>query len=460
MSLRLRFSLLYTSLLGGVLLLFGGLVYGLVSVILLNQIDYTLTQEAQSLISRLKADSSNQLDLDSVTGYEPTLNVVVQFWDTDQNLLFARPALFDTTIDSEGVHSGVPVFHSVITNAKYYLRVLSVPVKTARGPVGILQLGINMNIVAALQRSLAVSLTILTLTAMIISGLVNWFVTGRALAPISTLTRVATEITRADDLSRRIPTQGISNDEVGRLVVAFNETLERLEQLFTTQSRFLADVSHELRTPLTVIKGNLSLMRRMKEVDDESLTSISEEVDRLTRLVGDLLMLAQAESGQLPLQLEPVELDSLLLDVVRQLQPLADKRRLIVSEIDEVELIGDRDRLHQVLLNLIGNAIQYTSAGNKVYLNLSKDDEFCRLEVSDTGPGIPEADLPHIFERFYRGERSRKRSPNTGFGLGLSIAYWIVKSHNGDIQVQSIEGSGTTFNVRLPLNGPEGELPK
>ncbi|TLN04230.1 HAMP domain-containing protein, partial [bacterium] len=259
MSLRLRFSLLYTSLLGGVLLLFGGLVYGLVSVILLNQIDYTLTQEAQSLISRLKATATNQLDLNSASQYEPTQNILIQFWNTDQELLLARPTMLKTPLDNDGLRSGVPIFHSVQSN-EYYLRVLSVPVTTARGPVGVLQVGINMGIVVALQRSLAVVLSLLTLLAMVLSGLVIWFVTGRALAPISTLTRVATEITRADDLSRRIPMQGISNDEVGRLVVAFNDTLERLEQLFTTQSRFLADVSHELRTPLTVIKGNLSLM--------------------------------------------------------------------------------------------------------------------------------------------------------------------------------------------------------
>lgn len=455
MSLRLRFSLLYTSLLGGVLLLFGGLVYGLVSVILLNQIDYTLTQEAQGLISRLRATSANTLDLNSAVFYEPTQNILVQFWDTDQNLLLARPSLLQTALDGDGLRSGVPVFHSVETNGQYYLRVLSVPVTTTRGPVGVLQVGINIGIVVALQRSLAVVLTLLTLTAMFFSGLVIWFVTGRALAPISTLTRVATEITRADDLSRRIPTQSISNDEVGRLVVAFNDTLERLEQLFTTQRRFLADVSHELRTPLTVIKGNLSLMRRMKEVDEESLSSIGEEVDRLTRLVGDLLLLAQAETGRLPLQLGPVALDELLLDVVQQLQQLAGDRRLVVSEIDEVQITGDRDRLRQVLLNLIGNAIQYTPAGSKVYLRLSKNETTGRLEVTDTGPGIPPEDLPHIFERFYRGERSRKRSPGSGFGLGLSIAYWIVKNHNGTIEAQSQEGSGTTFIVRLPLSGPE-----
>jgi len=457
MSLRLRFSLLYTSLLGGVLLLFGGLVYGLVSFILLNQIDYTLTQEAQAIISVLKANSNNQLDLNSASRVEPTENIMIQFWDTDQQLLLARPSYWRQTLDADGLHSGVPVFHSTGPINNVTIRVLSVPVSTPRGPVGVLQVGINMSLVVAVQRSLAIVLTFLTLSAMIITGLVIWLVTGRALAPISTLTRMAAEITRADDLSRRIPTRGISNDEVGRLVVAFNDTLERLETLFTAQGRFMADVSHELRTPLTVIKGNLSLMRMMKEVDEESLTSINEEVDRLTRLVGDLLMLAQAESGQLPLQLGTVELDSLLLDVVQQLQSLAGDRRLIVSEIDEVQLVGDRDRLRQVLLNLIGNAIQHSPPGSKVTMRLSKDEKNSHLEVIDTGPGIPKEDLPHIFERFYRGERSRKRGPGTGFGLGLSIAYWIVANHGGSIDVQTHEGSGTTFTVHLPLKGPQAK---
>ena len=133
MSLRLRFSLLYTSLLGGVLLLFGGLVYGLVSVILLNQIDYTLTQEAPGIDLAFERDLCQPIRSSSAAMYEPTQNILIQFWDTGQNLLLARPALLQSALDGDGLHSGVPVFHSVETNAQYYLRVLSVPVTTARG---------------------------------------------------------------------------------------------------------------------------------------------------------------------------------------------------------------------------------------------------------------------------------------------------------------------------------------
>jgi signal transduction histidine kinase len=270
---------------------------------------------------------------------------------------------------------------------------------------------------------------------------------------LETVTQVATHITRADDLSRRIPFSGEPTDEVGQLIVAFNATMARLETLFTTQRRFLADVSHELRTPLTVIKGNVGLLRRMGgPVDEESLASIETEVDRLTRLVGDLLFLAQAESGKMPLDMHPVDLDTVLLEVFQQMRVLAGERLQIkVVEIDQVEVIGDRDRLKQVLLNLVGNAIKYTPAGGQVLLSLAKQKDQARLLIKDTGPGIPAEDLPHIFERFYRAEKSRTRGAGGGFGLGLSIAYWIIRNHGGRIEVDSKEGTGTTFCVWLPL---------
>jgi signal transduction histidine kinase len=212
-------------------------------------------------------------------------------------------------------------------------------------------------------------------------------------------------------------------------------------------------VSHELRTPLTVIKGNVGLLRRMGVGDEESLGSIEAEVDRLTRLVGDLLLLAQAESGKLPLDMRPVELDTVLLEVFQQTRVLAgDRLQMRLTDIDQVQVTGDRDRLKQVLLNLVGNAIKYTPAGGQVNLSLGKTADQARLIVEDTGPGIPSQDLPYIFERFYRAEKSRTRSrEGSGFGLGLSIAYWIIRNHNGRIEVNSKEGQGTTFCVWLPL---------
>ena len=173
----------------------------------------------------------------------------------------------------------------------------------------------------------------------------------------------------------------------------------------------------------------------------------------LTRLVGDLLLLAQAESGKLPLDRRVVELDTLLLEALQQMRVLArNKLQMRLGDIDQVLVCGDQDRLKQVLVNLIGNAIKYTPPGGEVIVGLGKEGNQAKLTVSDTGPGIPAEDIPHVFERFYRGEKSRTRTRDgKGFGLGLSIAYWIVRNHGGRIEVNSRPGQGSTFCVWLPL---------
>jgi signal transduction histidine kinase len=188
-------------------------------------------------------------------------------------------------------------------------------------------------------------------------------------------------------------------------------------------------------------------------MDDESMEGIDSEVGRMTRMVTDLLLLAQAESGKLPLTVRMVELDTLLLDAMQQMSVLArDRIKLRLGEIDQVLVCADQDRLKQVLVNLIGNAITYTPVGGEVTVGVGKVDKRARLTISDTGPGISAEDLPHIFERFYRGEKSRTRQKDgKGFGLGLSIAYWIVRNHGGQIDVESTVGKGTTFIVWLPL---------
>jgi two-component system OmpR family sensor kinase len=315
-----------------------------------------------------------------------------------------------------------------------------------------MQIASTLAVIESVQEDLLYILVMGAIFAVLLAAIGSWLVIERALAPLDTVVATAEQINRADDLSRRIPYRVLPNDEVGQLVLTFNQTLERLESIFTSQQRFLADVSHELRTPLTVIKGNVALMRRINTVDEEIMASIDQESNRLTRLVGDLLLLAQAETGKLPLQQECLELDSLLFEVMQEMHVFSEgKVNIRLTEIDQIQILGDRDRLKQVLINLISNAIQYTPKGGEISLSLSKADKKAHLIIRDTGPGIPAEDLPHIFERFYRTEKSRTRSKASGFGLGLSIAYWIVYNHDGKIDVDSTEGEGTAFTISLPM---------
>ncbi len=453
MSLRLRLTLLYTTFMGGILLIFGAAVYILVNVILLNQVDTMLESVANDIMQVSRVDSVGELSLISLPPLDMTSNAYVQVWGPDEKIVAASPSIgtLITPLDPTGLKIGSPLFEDSYPDGAH-LRVLSVPLAVGERVIGILQIGASLSVVDATRTNLLSTMVVISVVAVLLAGIGSWAVLGRALSPLESITETVDQINRADDLSRRIPYQDETDDEIGEMVVSFNQTLERLESLFTSQQRFLADVSHELRTPLTVIKGNVDLIRRMKEADEESLSSIDQEAGRLTRLVGGLLMLAQAESGKLALNFAPVELDLLLTEVFTEMRVLASSKvKVHLNDIDQVMVNGDRDRLKQVFLNLISNAIQYTPSGGEIFLSIRKLGDQARVIVRDTGPGIPAEDLPHIFDRFYRAEKSRTRSKVSGFGLGLSIAHWIVEHHGGQIKVESKEGKGTTFVIWLNI---------
>lgn len=454
MSLRSRLTLLYTSTVGGILLLFGVAVFVSVSLTITRQLDSTLRSTAEIVRANMRVDPMGDLRVVSLMMLDLPADVFVQVWGRDGKLRGVTQNIISMSrsLDPVGLQEGLPKFRDVSTDNDR-LRVLSVPLQIGGRRAGTLQVGTRLDVVSAAQRTLSLVLTIGTALAITAAGLAAWISTGQALQPLGSVTDTALQITVAGDLSRRIPYRGPPDDEVGQLINAFNQTLSRLENLFNTQRRFLADVGHELRTPLTVIKGNVGLMRKLKEFDEESLVTIDDEVDRLTRMVGDLLLLAQAESGKIILARQLVELDTLVLDVLNQMGVLAQgKLDLRIGSIDQVLVCGDRDRLKQVLVNLLGNAINYTPRGGEVLIGLGKVNNQAQITISDTGPGIPSEDLPHIFERFYRAEKARTRKRDgKGYGLGLSIAYWIVRNHGGRIEVSSAQGKGSTFCVWLPL---------
>lgn len=244
--------------------------------------------------------------------------------------------------------------------------------------------------------------------------------------------------------------------------------LDRIQKLFKGQERLVADVSHELRTPLTTIRGNMDLLQRMAgsirsgPPSEELLHEFADIVDevesettRMSTLINDLLLLAQADSGVLKLQMEAVELDTVLLDVYRQAWRVADHVKgpgaleIHLGSEDQALVLGDRARLHQLLLNLVDNAIKYTPSGGSITLSLENSGGWVRVAVHDTGIGISPEQQRHIFDRFYRTDKACSREQG-GSGLGLSIVAWLAQAHNGRVTVESTPQQGSTFFVWLP----------
>lgn len=453
MSLRLRLTLLYSTLMGAILLVISASVTLVITALLFNQIDDTLATAQQVVLKKAAINELGKV-VSKLESTDINSDVYMQIWGLDGNLQSSfgtLPNFQNAPFDRDALRMDRPAYRD-LTGLGWHIRVLSVPLELNDHKIAVLQVASKLDIVDAARKNLTDVLFIIWIVAVMFSGLAVWVTIGQTLKPLGAITETVEQINRADDLSRRIPYSGPESDEIGSMVGSFNQTLERLEALFTSQQRLLADVSHELRTPLTVIKGNVDLMRRMKSLDAESLTSIDQEAGRLTRLVGGLLLIAQAESGKLTLMMKKIELDMLVTEVFQEMSILAGGRvRVHLNEIDQIYVNGDRDRLKQVFINLVANAVQYTPPGGDVFVSLEQIKEQARIIVRDTGPGIPAEDLPHIFERFYRAEKSRTRGRTTGFGLGLSIANWIVERHGGRIEVVSQEGKGTTFAIWLPL---------
>ena len=305
----------------------------------------------------------------------------------------------------------------------------------------------------ALDESMAEFRVILTgvgLLGVAVAAVGSWAVAGSALRPIARLTEAARAIAASRDLSRRVHATG--RDELSMLATTFNEMLDSIETAYRLQQRFVADASHELRAPLTAILGNLDLLRRRPDLPpeerQEALEEARREAERLSRLVADLLALARADAG-MPLARRPLDLDAVVLDAFQEARRLARGQQLALDPFEPVQVEGDGDRLKQLLLILLDNAIKYTPEGGRITVGLRAAAGAAEIIVRDTGVGIPAKDLPHVFERFYRADPARSRDPG-GTGLGLSIARWIVEQHAGEITLASEPGKGTTVTVRLP----------
>ncbi len=465
MTIRTKLILWYSGLLASIIIVFSVIVFVFMRWTLVDAIDQTLAETASQVVSNSRAfpvgefapPSGVHVRLPSLDSFRSD-GVLVQFWDVSG----AEPTLRAASDNVADINtplvptslSGAQPYFETVQLGDVSLRVFTRPVTLSNGSVAFsVQIASSLATVnQAMDRLLTIMVIGMTL-AVGGSVVVGLLIANQALKPIDDITRAASRITETDDLSTRLPWQG-PMDELGRLTFVFNRMMDRLEHLFGVQQRFVADVSHELRTPLTAIRGNLELVERYG-ADETSIHAITDEVNRMARLVNDLLLLARADYGGVKLELDPLDLDTVVMSALREAKSIALARNahlnVRLGRFEPVRINGNGDRMMQLLLNLVSNAIKFTPPGGEVKLTLSEEGEYAVVRVSDTGIGIAEEDIPLVFDRFYQAEASRANTEHDmGTGLGLSICKWIAEAHGGTIKVDSQVNHGTTFTVSIP----------
>ena len=303
---------------------------------------------------------------------------------------------------------------------------------------------------------------IAVIPVVILSGcLLGWFLAARALTPVLEVAQAAQRIS-GSNLSLRIPSRD-AGDELDYLIATFNRMIQRLENSFNQIRQFSTDVSHELRTPITAIRGQLEVAlftASTAEQYREAMLNALQDIERLSQIVRALLLLSQAESGQLALQRTRLNLSQLVADVVDQFQiPYEEARVRLTADLTECFSEVDRIQIERMVSNLLSNAMKFTPAGGEVRVTLRNRPEGLELAVQDTGCGIPSDHLPHIFDRFYRVPGGDASSREKGLGLGLSFVDWIAKAHGGGVRVESSPGKGSRFIISLPSPVPPAEEP-
>lgn len=468
LSLRVKLTVYYLAILSAVLLLFGVAIYFYLSRSLLTTIDESLAFQVEKIEFNMAAgagaDVPNRPPMPGGENHEELLQLsphVIQIIDergriTDENLASPNDRLLVNRDALMKLEVGQTHFDTVKLESGEPLRTATRRVKDHDGEgTYFIRLGQSLAAMQSARRRALIVLGIAIPMALLLGSFGGLVLANQALSPVDRITSAA-ELIAKGDLTERVPVPE-KMDEIGRLAATFNHMISRLQAAFERQKQFTSDASHELRTPLAVMRGDIEITLRRDRPSEEYkrvLTSNLEEIIRLSRLVEDLLMLARGDSGQVELRCEPVNLDKLCQQMADYISPLAQQREQTLtynSASAEVTVNADLQRIKQLLLNLLDNAIKYTEPGGKITLDLKAEDKCAVITVSDTGRGIPTEDLPHIFERFFRRSAKTSDRSASGFGLGLSIVKWIVDSHGGKIETRSQAGQGTEFIVKLPL---------
>jgi heavy metal sensor kinase len=346
-----------------------------------------------------------------------------------------------------------------------YFETVKVPGRRTPFRVGTFRLSIDKKIDCIVQMGIRLSRMRKTvsnfreniLTAipivLVLGSVGGWLLARRSLSPIAHITEKTRRIT-ASNLGERLRPRG-TGDELDYLIATLNGMISRLDDSFKRISQFTADASHELRTPISAMRGEAELvLSKPRPIEEyrQVLADYVHKLDFLTRMINDLILLSKFDSDKAALEMTPIKLNELLVNLWELFGVLAEQKgaEFTLGEIEEAAVLGDRTRLQQLFTNLIDNAIKFTPFGGRVEISLKKDGHFARISIRDTGIGIPKEELDRIFERFYRVDKSRVKTAG-GTGLGLSICRWIAEAHQGRIEVESELGKGSCFMVLLPL---------
>ena len=458
---RTRLTLWYVALLAGTLAGLIGLGLWLVQHQLYANADQLLRSKAAAVATEIDVSTRGRIMFDAgdaESGETPAIVVgldTVRIFAANRRVVYRYgPSLGTSELLPEALDAvlvGEDRFETVQVDGGGPFRLLARAITEKGKAVGVIQVGRSQGDVDTVVTQMRLFGLMGLLLGLVVAWVGGSFLASRVLRPVDRIREAAEQI-GAHDLSLRLapPT---NEDELGKLTLAFNKMIERLDTAFQQQQRFTADASHELRTPLTVIRSlsEVALASPRNEGYDRRVyTSICDESERLGRLVESLLVLARADQGQ-PLVLVPLDLDEVILDAAERVAARARTRGVLlrVELTDGEQVAGDANWLTQLLLNLLDNALRHTPAGGQVTLAARLAGRDVVLSVADTGDGIDPQHLLRIFDRFYRVDDARSRATG-GFGLGLAICQWIVQAHHGTLTVRSELGFGTTFEARLP----------
>jgi len=385
------------------------------------------------------------------------INVIVRIFDAHGN-----PIATSRNIPTE--HLSARIFYDVKKGADHienaYLvvndnpilfRIFTTPVMESKRLSYVVQVASSLTQLHAVLRNLGFSLLILLPLTVILTGLSGVFLVQLTLRPVDQMIETIHQIT-VENLKLRLAIPG-TKDEIESLAKTFNQMISRLDEAFTSQRQFMEDISHELKTPLSVLKGELEVtLKRIRSTQEYemALHSSLEEVNRLAGIVENLLTLARFDAKTTTLQAVSLDLNLLLKDSVEAIQVLAIQKDISIqlNNAHTVDIIADKNQLRRLFLNLLDNAIKYTQPGGKISIDLRQQKDSADIDITDTGIGIPESELPYIFDRFYRVDKSRS---TVGFGLGLSICQSIAVAHGGKICAKANFPQGTIFTISLPI---------